>query len=125
MKNAKIEEKTFEKTEEKKGFISCNDKSCPFHGNISLRGRIFRGYVKKKFENRVVLEFERVIYIIKYERYMKKKTKLHAHLPKCLSEKINLNDYVEVKECRPLSKIIHFIVTKKIQSKHQEEISIK
>jgi len=95
---------------------NCKDIKCPFHGSLSLRGRIFRGTVIKKFHKRVVIEFERTVYIPKYERYLKTKTKLHAHLPDCLSNEINIGDYIEIRECRKLSKIISFVVVKKIRS---------
>jgi len=94
--------------------IVCNDKCCPIHGNMSLRGRSFRGTVIRKFPKRIVIEFDRTIYIKKYERYAKRKTKLHARLPECMFNEINLGDYAEITECRPISKIIHFIATKKI-----------
>jgi len=93
---------------------NCNDKFCPTHGHISLRGRTFKGKVIRKFLKRVCIEFERTIYIKKYERYAKRKTKLHARLPDCMSHEINIGDSIEIKECRPISKIIHFIVVKKI-----------
>lgn len=108
----KMEEKQTTKQE-------CDDKFCPMHGEISLRGRTFKGKVIKKFPRRVAIEFERTLYIKKYERYSKKKTKLHARLPNCLKNSINLGDYIEIKECRPLSKIIHFIVVRKISSKEE------
>jgi len=92
----------------------CNDFACPKHGNISLRGRSFKGKIIRKFSKRVAIEFERTIYIKKYERYSKRRTKLHARLPDCMAEDINLGDYVEIVECRPISKIIHFVVIKKI-----------
>ena len=82
---------------------------------ISLRGRTFMGTVIKKFPKRVCIEFLRTIYIKKYERYAKKKTKIHARLPEVLDKEINIGDYIEVKECRPLSKIIKFMVVKKIR----------
>lgn len=91
----------------------CNDFACPNHGDISLRGRIFKGTVIKKFPKRIVIEFERTIYIKKYERYSKRKTKLHARLPDCMSKDVDIGDYVQIKECRPISKIIHFVVTGK------------
>jgi len=75
---------------------NCKDAVCPFHGSISLRGRIFRGHVIKKFPKRVTIEFTRTIYIKKYERYAKKKTKIHARLPDCLEKEISVGDYVEV-----------------------------
>ena len=58
--------------------------------------------------------FERIIFVRKYERQMKKKTKIHARLPDCLKDEINIGDYIEIRECRPLSKIIHFAVVGKI-----------
>ena len=98
----------------KQAKIKCTDKFCPEHGHISLRGRSFKGRVISKHPKRVAIEFERTLYIKKYERYSKKKTKLHARLPDCLSHDINIGDYIEIRECRPISKIIHFIVVKKI-----------
>jgi len=85
---------------------------------IGTRGRSFKGTVINKFPKRVVIEFERTIYIKKYERYSKRKTKLHARLPDEMFKEINIGDYIEIKECRPLSKIIHFIVIGK-SSKEQ------
>lgn len=92
----------------------CNDQFCPKHGQISLRGRRFQGFVIRKFPKRVVIEFERTLYIKKYERYAAKKTKLHARLPDCMFNEINIGDYIEIMECRPISKIVHFMVVKKI-----------
>ncbi len=78
------------------------------------RGRTFEGLVTKKFPKRVVVELERTVFFKKYERFYKKKTRIHARIQDNLD--INVGDYIEVKECRPLSKIIHFIVIKKIKS---------
>ena len=111
---AKIEKKPEKKT--KTAGAGCNDKDCPFHGNLKTRGRIFEGRVTKKFHKRVVIEFERMIYVKKYERYTKSKTKIHARLPVCIEKEINVGDLIKVQACRPLSKIIHFVVIKKIKS---------
>lgn len=75
---------------------------------ISGRGRIFQGTVTKKFPTRVVVKFERIIYVKKYERFTRDKTRLHARIPQGME--VNVGDLVKVQECRPLSKIIHFIV---------------
>ena len=101
--------------------IECNDFACPNHGDISLRGRIFKGTVIKKFPKRIVIEFERTIYVKKYERYSKRKTKLHARLSDCMSKDVNIGDYVEIKECRPISKIIHFVCTGKVEKEKKKE----
>ncbi len=100
---------------------NCTDKYCPKHGHTSLRGRIFKGKVISKNPKRVAIEFERTLYIKKYERYSKKKTKLHARLPQCMEEEIQIGDYIEIKECRPISKIIHFIVTRKINQEERKQ----
>jgi len=109
------------KKEKNEGKTECDDKFCPIHGKISLRGRTLKGRVIKKFPKRICIEFERIIYVRKYERYAKRKTKLHARLPNCLSDNIGIGDYVEIKECRPISKLIHFIVTKKISKEEAGE----
>ena len=92
------------------------EKDCPLHGNLKVRGRIFKGKVIKKFHKRVVIEFERMVYVRKYERYKKSKTKIHARLPICMEDKINIGDNISVRECKPLSKIIHFVVIEKIKT---------
>ncbi len=85
---------------------------------VGTRGKIFKGIVTKKFPMRVVVELERTVYMHKYERYYKKKTRLHARLP----EKVNVEvgDLVKIQECRPLSKIIHFIVLEKVSSEEKK-----
>jgi small subunit ribosomal protein S17 len=82
---------------------------------VGTRGRIFEGIITKKFPKRIVLEFERMIYVRKYERYARLKTKIHARLPDLMEKEINVGDLVRVHECRPLSKIIHFVVISKIK----------
>jgi len=94
----------------------CKDKDCPTHGNLKVRGKIFEGKVIKKFHKRIAIEFERMIYIKKYERYAKSRTKIHARLPVCMEKDVEVGDFVQIRECRPLSKIIHFVVVKKIKS---------
>lgn len=83
---------------------------------ILARGRIFEGIVTKKFPRRVVVEFERMVYVRKYERYAKTKTKIHARLQEFIEKEINVGDLIRVRECRPLSKIIHFVVIEKIKN---------
>lgn len=88
---------------------------------INPRGKIFEGIVKKKFHKRVVIEFERNVYVRKYERYAISRTKIHARLPENMENEINVGDLVRVHECRPLSKIIHFVVVKKIKSGEEKK----
>ncbi|MEK6855216.1 MAG: 30S ribosomal protein S17 [Nanoarchaeota archaeon] len=81
---------------------------------VGARGRIFEGFVKKKFPKRITVEFERTLFIKKFERFLKKRTRLHARLPD--NADVGVGDYVQIRECRPLSRTIHFIFTKKIRS---------
>jgi len=91
----------------------CNDKNCPFHGSLKVRGKSFLGdVVKDKMYNGATVEWYGTRYISKYERYEKIKTKIHAHNPPCISAKIG--DKVRVMECRPLSKTKNFVIIEKI-----------
>lgn len=87
---------------------------------VKTRGRNFQGTVLRKFHDRVTIQFERLLYSRKYERYEKRKTKLHARLPKEMESKISVGDYVEIAECRPISKTVTFIVIKKIRGEKNE-----
>lgn len=87
---------------------------------VGTRGKIFEGKVIKKFPKRLTIEFERMIYVKKYERYAKSRTKIHARLPTHMEDEIKVGDLIRVQECRPLSKIIHFMVIKKV--KNAEEL---
>ena len=109
------EDKNAHKQESAK--IVVTHKNSEKEKNLSIRGRIFEGYVTKKFPKRVVIEFERPVYVRKFERYLKLKTKLHARLPNEMEGEIMIGDFIQIRECRPLSKIIHFIVIKKIRSR--------
>lgn len=81
---------------------------------VGTRGRVFEGTIIKKFPGRVVVTFERTVYVPKYERFYKKQTKLHARIPEGME--LNVGDYVKVRETRKLSKIINFMVIEKVRS---------
>ena len=87
----------------------CNDKHCPFHGNLKLRGRIFVGTVIKTSTSKTAkIEFPYLVNLPKYERYEKRRTRLQVHVPPCI--KVNIGDRVKVMECRPISKTKNFVV---------------
>jgi len=92
---------------------NCQDKNCPIHGQISVRGKILEGVViRKKANKTAVIQIEKIRHIRKYERYMKKTIKLPVHCPECMS--ITLGDIVEVGETRKISKTKSFVILKKI-----------
>jgi|SRR3989338_5280788 len=110
-----------EKAKTEKKLSEKSEKVIDRAGSIATRGRTFQGYVTKKFPKRVVIEFERTVYVRKFERFYKKKTKLHARLPDAMASEINVGDYIKIEECRPLSKIIHFVVIEKVKGKEEME----
>lgn len=101
-----------------KKVVECSDKFCPKHGirKLKVRGRTFEGIVTKKLSGRVTIQFERMVKVAKYERYEKRKTKLHARLPKCMEERVEEGGLIEIGETRPISKMIHFVVLRVVKS---------
>jgi small subunit ribosomal protein S17 len=87
----------------------CTDRDCPFHGSLPVRGIILNGeVVSDKMEKTVVVQREYLWKDAKYERYEKRRTKIHAHNPPCIDAKVG--DEVKLAECRPLSKTKRFVV---------------
>ncbi len=88
---------------------ACSDPDCPFHGTLSVRGRVFEGRVKTaKMQGTVVVEAERLHYVKKFERYERRYKKFSAHAPPCMD--IEVGKHVKIMECRPLSKTVSFVV---------------
>ena len=102
---------------------TCNDRLCPIHGDrkLKMRGRIFEGVVVKKLHGRVSIQFERMLKLAKYERYEKRRTKIHARLPDCMKDDVAVGDLIQIAETRPISKTIHFVVSKLIKAKEKKE----
>lgn len=87
----------------------CKDKKCPFHGDLSVRGRVFTGIlIKKDVHRSATVEWARRVHIPKYERYEKKRTKIHVHNPPCIDAKEG--DNVKIMECKPISKTKNFVI---------------
>ena len=92
---------------------NCNDKYCPFHGTLPVRGQVITGVVSTaKMDNSIVVKREYMHYVPKYERYEKRTSKYVAHCPPCI--KVKTGDNVRIAECRPLSKTISFVTIEKI-----------
>ena len=110
-----VEQKKMAKKKEEK--IECKDRLCPVHGDrkLKMRVRTFEGVVIRKFPGRVTIAFERMLKLPKYERYEKRRTKIHAWLPDCMSGEVGVGDLVLIAETRPISKMIHFVVSKVVR----------
>ncbi len=90
---------------------SCNDIRCPFHGELSVRGRVFEGVVTSdKMSKTVTVEWSRIVKVPKYNRYLIKRSRVKAHNPECINARNG--DRVIISECRPLSKTKKFVVLK-------------
>ena len=87
----------------------CDDINCPFHGNLSVRGRIMEGIVTSvKMHKTITFRMDYLGLIKKYMRYERRRSRKQAHLPPCIEVKVG--DMVKVVECRPLSKNVTCVV---------------
>ena len=87
----------------------CTDKNCPFHGNLSIRGKLFDGKVTgSKAKQTITLQKESPVYFTKFKRYARGKSTIHAHVPGCID--VESGDEVLTAECRPISKSVSYVV---------------
>lgn len=87
----------------------CDDKNCPYHGSLPVRGQVHRGTVKSaRMDGSVVVEKDYLHYIPKYERYEKRSSDNPAHLPGCID--VEEGEQVKIMECRSISKSISYVV---------------
>jgi len=90
----------------------CEDKHCPFHGQLVVRGRYFIGTVKRiNAQKTAVVEWDRLLYLQKYQRYERRRTRKAVHNPTCMN--IKIGDKVTILETRPISKTKNFVILQK------------
>jgi small subunit ribosomal protein S17 len=91
----------------------CNDPNCPYHGSIKVRGLITEGVViKAKSPKTVVVEREIITYVPKYMRYMRSRSRIHAHVPECIN--VKEGDHVIIGETKPIAKTVSFVLLKNL-----------
>ena len=99
---------------------TCEDRQCPFHGDLSVRGRIMEGLVTStKMQKTITFQIDYLSLVKKYSRYERRRSKKHAHLPPCID--VNVGDLVKVVECRPISKTVSSVVVAVTKKATQEE----
>ena len=87
----------------------CDEELCPFHGILSVRGKLLTGVVSSaKAPKMVVVSREYPRPTPKFKRFQRSRSKVHAYLPPCIDAKEG--DEVKIAECRPLSKTVSFVV---------------
>lgn len=88
----------------------CNDPHCPLHGEIRTRGAELEGLVvSDKARKTVIVEREYTKFIYKYERSLRKRSRIPAHNSECIGAK--MGDIVKIAESRKISKTKTFVVT--------------
>merc|ERR1712060_803929 len=86
------------------------DKKCPFVGNVSIRGKVFKGIViSTKMNRTIILRRDYLHYIKKYNRFEKRHHNVSAHLSPAFA-RTKIGDVVTVGQCRPVSKTVRFNV---------------
>lgn len=94
---------------------SCSDPNCPFHGTLSVRGQTMDGEVASTdMDKTVVVEREYDVKVPKYDRYMKRRSRVSAHYPDCLD--LSVGDTVRIAETRPLSKTKSHVVIETVET---------
>jgi small subunit ribosomal protein S17 len=91
----------------------CSDQNCPFHGSLAVRGQTLEGTVASTaMEKTVVVEREYDVRVPKYDRYMKRRSRVPAHAPPCLG--LSEGDQVRIAETRPISKTKSHVVVESL-----------
>jgi small subunit ribosomal protein S17 len=92
---------------------ACSDPNCPFHGTLGVRGQTLEGLVASTdMDKTVVVEREYDVKVPKYDRYMKRRSRVPAHHPPCLE--LEVGDTVRIAETRPLSKTKSHVVIERV-----------
>jgi small subunit ribosomal protein S17 len=88
---------------------SCDDRHCPFHGHLPVRGSVIEGeVVSASMQKTVVVRRDLMHGDPKFERLLRVQRKYTVHAPPCLE--IKVGDLVRIAECRPVSKTVSFVV---------------
>jgi small subunit ribosomal protein S17 len=94
--------------------LECQDPKCPIHGNLKTHGYEFNGVVvSDKARKTVIVEREYTTFLHKYERSLRKTSRIPAYNPDCIGAK--LGDNVSIANTRRLSKTKSFAVIKIIK----------
>jgi small subunit ribosomal protein S17 len=100
----------------KKPKKTCNDRNCPFHGDLPIRGRVLEGVViSAKMDKTVTVKRDYLYYVPKFMRYERRHSHIPSHNPPCIDAKEG--DRVIIAECRPISKTVSFTVVEKLEEK--------
>jgi SSU ribosomal protein S17P len=90
--------------------VECRDIRCPVHGGNAPRGINLTGkVVSDKAKRTVIVETDFAKYVYKYERSLRKRSRIPAHNPECINARTG--NVVNISETRRMSKTKSFVVT--------------
>ena len=97
----------------KKPKKTCDDRNCPFHGELAVRGRVLEGVVHtSKMDKTVIVDRKFLEFSSKFVRYERRHGHIPSHNPLCID--VKEGDRVRIVECRPISKTVSFVVVEKL-----------
>jgi small subunit ribosomal protein S17 len=92
---------------------TCDDRNCPFHGTLAIRGRVLDGVVHTaKMDKSVIVDREYLQFSSKFQRYERRHGHIASHSTPCID--VKEGDRVRIAECRPISKTVSFVVVEKL-----------
>ncbi|SDQ89266.1 30S ribosomal protein S17 [Natronobacterium texcoconense] len=98
-------------------------EKCPFYGELPVRGQVLEGtVVSTDMDKTVVVEREYDVAVPKYDRYMKRRSRIPAHVPGVL-EPLSVGDTVKIAETRPLSKTKSHVVVEVTEEATAEDVA--
>jgi small subunit ribosomal protein S17 len=98
-------------------------ETCPFYGELSVRGQVIEGeVVSTEMAKTVVVEREYDVTVPKYDRMMKRRSRIPAHVPGVL-EPLSEGDTVRIAETRPLSKTKAHVVVEVVDGEASGQAS--
>ncbi len=98
--------------------MECNDVKCPIHGQLKTHGMVLEGIVvSDKAKKTAVIERSYTIYLHKYERSLRRTSRIAAYSPECIGAKTG--DTVRIAGTRRLSKMKSFVVTEIVKKASQ------
>jgi small subunit ribosomal protein S17 len=98
-------------------------ETCPFYGELPVRGQLLEGeVVSTEMAKTVVVEREYDVSVPKYDRLMKRRSRIPAHVPGVLRP-LSVGDTVKIAETRPLSKTKSHVVVEVVAEEATEAAS--
>lgn len=88
---------------------ACDDAHCPYHGTVSVRGRLYEGIVTStSMQKTITVRRDFLFKVKKFKRYERRNSKRSVHCPPCID--VAVGDEVVYMETRKISKTVAAVV---------------